>query len=55
MFVGLLQSGDTLQHNDDDADNDHPEQNHIKVFSCPGIGAKNCHKYSILQIHLYQR
>ncbi len=55
MFVGLLQRGYTLQHHDDDADNDHPEQDHIKFFSSLCIGAKNDDKYFILQIHLYQR
>jgi len=55
MLVGLLQSGYTLQHHDDDADNDHPEQDHIKGFSSPGIGAKNNDIYFFPQIHLYPK
>jgi len=54
MFVGLLKGGNTLQHHDSDAENDHPEQDHIKCFSSPCIGAKNCDKYKFLQIHFLQ-
>jgi hypothetical protein len=55
LFVGLLQSGYTLHHHDADADNDHPEQDHIKGFSSPAIGAKNNDKYFILQIHFHSK
>ncbi len=54
LFVGHLQRGYTFQHHDEDTDNDHPEQDHIKIFSSPGIGAKNCDEYELLQIHLFQ-
>ena len=54
MFVGLLEIGNTFEHHNDDADNDHPEQDQIKGLSCPGIGAKNCDKYFSLQVQLHQ-